>query len=79
MLDIFLVSLSELITPTGLALLLGASIIGLIIGTLPGLNVAMAVAILLPLTFSMRPRWGCRPLSRSTWAACRAARSARSC
>ncbi|WP_028237884.1 tripartite tricarboxylate transporter permease [Stutzerimonas azotifigens] len=58
MLDIFLVSLSELITPTGLALLLGASIIGLIIGTLPGLNVAMAVAILLPLTFSMAPALG---------------------
>ncbi len=58
MLDLFMVSLLELLTPTTFILLLGAAILGVVIGTLPGLNVAMAVAILLPLTFSLSPGVG---------------------
>lgn len=58
MLGQFLASFIDLLTPMSLALLMGGSIIGLIIGTMPGLNVAMAIAILLPLTFGMEPSVG---------------------
>lgn len=58
MLDIFLGSLSELFQPYALLLIIGSSIIGLIVGTLPGLNAAMAVAIILPLTYGMTAEIG---------------------
>lgn len=58
MLDIFLGSLVELLEPYALLLILGSGIIGLIVGTLPGLNAAMAVAIILPLTYGMSPEVG---------------------
>ncbi|QFT79998.1 Tripartite tricarboxylate transporter TctA family protein [Roseovarius sp. THAF27] len=37
------------------AAMLGASILGVFIGALPGLNPVMAIALLLPLTYSMEP------------------------
>lgn len=58
MLDIFLGSLTELLEPYALLLILGSGIVGLIVGTLPGLNAAMAVAIILPLTYGMSPEVG---------------------
>lgn len=53
-----MVSLVELVSPVNLMLLLGASCLGLVVGALPGLNAAMAVAIMLPLTFSLSPGVG---------------------
>ncbi|MEX1234889.1 MAG: tripartite tricarboxylate transporter permease [Roseovarius sp.] len=38
-----------------IAAMLGASILGVFIGALPGLNPVMAIALLLPLTYSMEP------------------------
>ena len=35
--------------------MIGASILGVFIGALPGLNPVMAIALLLPLTYSMEP------------------------
>ena len=58
MLDIFLGSLSELFQTYALWLIIGSSIIGLIVGTLPRLNAAMAVAIILPLTYGMTAEIG---------------------
>lgn len=58
MLDIFLGSLIGLLQPSSLLLILGSGVIGLIVGTLPGLNAAMAVAIILPLTYGMAPEVG---------------------
>ncbi|EHA14690.1 tripartite tricarboxylate transporter permease [Halomonas sp. HAL1] len=58
MFDIFLISLTELISPVNLLLIMGACILGLVVGSLPGLNASMAVAIMLPLTFSLSPGVG---------------------
>lgn len=38
-----------------LAAMLGASVLGVFIGALPGLNPVMAIALLLPMTYSMEP------------------------
>lgn len=38
-----------------MAAMIGASILGVFIGALPGLNPVMAIALLLPLTYSMEP------------------------
>ena len=35
--------------------MLGATLLGVLIGALPGLNPVMAIALLLPLTYSMDP------------------------
>lgn len=41
--------------PTALLAMVAASILGVIIGALPGLNPVMAIALLLPLTYDMSP------------------------
>ena len=43
------------LAPGPLAAMLGASLLGVFIGALPGLNPVMAIALLLPLTYSMDP------------------------
>lgn len=58
MLDIFIASLWELLQPGVLILMLLACVAGLVIGSLPGLNATMAVAIILPLTFSFNAHVG---------------------
>lgn len=58
MLDIFLASFVALLQPEILLLILAACVAGLIIGALPGLNATMAVAVLLPLTFSLSSQVG---------------------
>ena len=47
--------------PAPVLAMLGSSLLGVLIGALPGLNPVMAIALLLPLTYSMDP-W-----SRSAW------------
>ena len=48
----------HLITPSLLAFLIIGLLVGIIIGALPGLNVNMAVSIMLPLTYGMEPSAG---------------------
>ncbi|MEO1092180.1 MAG: tripartite tricarboxylate transporter permease [Pseudomonadota bacterium] len=43
------------VSPGPLAAMLGSSLLGVFIGALPGLNPVMAIALLLPLTYSMEP------------------------
>lgn len=47
--------LAAALTPLNLALALGGVVLGTIVGALPGLSATMAVAVLVPFTFSMEP------------------------
>jgi putative tricarboxylic transport membrane protein len=58
MFDFFLISLAELSHPQILLTMLVATVLGLVIGALPGLNATMAVAIILPLTYSFTAQVG---------------------
>ena len=53
--DFFLNAASAVLTTGPLAAMLGATLLGVLIGALPGLNPVMAIALLLPLTYSMDP------------------------
>lgn len=48
-------SLHSVLSPGPLAAMLGSTLLGVFIGALPGLNPVMAIALLLPLTYSMDP------------------------
>ncbi|MFG6082597.1 tripartite tricarboxylate transporter permease [Paracoccus litorisediminis] len=58
MISLFFENVGQLMSPTTLAFMLGGLLFGLFFGALPGLSAAMAVAILLPLTFSLPPDVG---------------------
>lgn len=47
-----------ILTPQSLLLMIAGVIVGIIFGSIPGLSAAMAVALFLPLTFSMTPMIG---------------------
>lgn len=53
--DFFINSLSGLMAVGPITAMLGATLLGVLIGALPGLNPVMAIALLLPLTYSMDP------------------------
>lgn len=48
-------ALSNVLTLAPLTAMIGATILGVFIGALPGLNPVMAIALLLPMTYSMDP------------------------
>ena len=48
----------SILTPTTLLLMLGGTVLGLVAGALPGISATMAVALLVPFTFSMEPLKG---------------------
>jgi putative tricarboxylic transport membrane protein len=48
-------ALLAVISPGPMLAMVGASLLGVFIGALPGLNPVMAIALLLPLTYSMDP------------------------
>ncbi|NLM64925.1 MAG: C4-dicarboxylate ABC transporter permease [Firmicutes bacterium] len=50
--------IASILTPTTLLLMLGGTVMGLIAGALPGISATMAVALLVPFTFSMPPLQG---------------------
>ena len=50
-----LLGLGQLVQPTALLALLGGVVIGLIVGSLPGLNDSITMAVLIPITFGMEP------------------------
>ncbi|WP_024460955.1 tripartite tricarboxylate transporter permease [Marinimicrobium sp. LS-A18] len=58
MIELFAAGVWELLQPQVLIVLFLACIVGLVIGALPGLNATMAVAIILPLTFSFNAHLG---------------------
>ena len=50
-----LLGLGQLAQPMALLALLGGVVIGLIVGSLPGLNDSITMAVLIPITFGMEP------------------------
>jgi putative tricarboxylic transport membrane protein len=53
--EFYINALSEVLTFGPLVAMIGATLVGVFIGALPGLNPVMAIALLLPLTYSMDP------------------------
>ena len=53
MLDGILAGLGELAQPITLIALFGGTLLGLIVGSLPGLNDSITMAVLIPITFGM--------------------------
>ena len=49
-------------TPASLAMMVAGVAIGIVFGSIPGLSASMAVALMLPLTFSMTPSMGLNTL-----------------
>ncbi|UMA67093.1 tripartite tricarboxylate transporter permease (plasmid) [Roseivivax marinus] len=59
MTDSFLwIGLTNVFSPLNLAAIIGGTMIGMLVGAMPGLSATMAIALLLPLTFSMEPETG---------------------
>ncbi|PNB46710.1 C4-dicarboxylate ABC transporter permease, partial [Pseudomonas sp. GW456-E7] len=50
--------LMNVFDPTNLLAILAGTLIGLVIGAMPGLSATMAIALLLPITFAMPPATG---------------------
>jgi len=48
-----LAGILQILSPGVLLLMLGGTVIGLVAGALPGISATMAVALLVPFTFSM--------------------------
>ncbi len=53
--DAVLAGVANVFTPEGLLVLLIGTVTGMLVGALPGLSSTMAVALLIPVTFSMSP------------------------
>ena len=53
--EFYLNALSGVLTPGPIFAMVGATILGVFIGALPGLNPVMAIELLLPLTYSKDP------------------------
>ena len=56
--ELFLNALLEMFTLANLGLMVLGVGIGIIFGSIPGLSAAMAIALFLPVTFSMGPNAG---------------------
>lgn len=56
--NLVLVGLTNVMSFTNIALILGGTLLGLFVGAMPGLSATMALALLLPLTFGMNPASG---------------------
>ena len=51
--DIVLETLSHLLTPAGILLIIGGTILGVVFGAIPGLSGAMCLMLMLPVTYAM--------------------------
>ena len=58
MTEFVLPALSELMNPGVLLAILAGTVVGIIVGAMPGLTATMAVALLIPVTFGMQPLVG---------------------
>lgn len=56
--SVILVGLANVLSPVNLAVIAGGTLLGLFVGAMPGLSATMALALLLPLTFSLDPATG---------------------
>jgi putative tricarboxylic transport membrane protein len=54
----FWIGLTNVLEPVNLAAILIGALIGMFVGAMPGLSATMAIALLLPLTYSFRPETG---------------------
>ena len=52
----------QILTPASLLLMVAGVAVGIVFGSIPGLSASMAVALFLPLTFSMTPSMGMNTL-----------------
>ena len=52
------IGLANVVQPTNLLAILIGTMIGMFIGAMPGLSATMAIALLLPLTYSLKPETG---------------------
>jgi putative tricarboxylic transport membrane protein len=52
------IGLANVLEPGNLLAIVAGTMIGMVIGAMPGLSATMAIALLLPLTFSMEPETG---------------------
>lgn len=68
--DGILLGFTELLTIPNLSMLLFGVVIGLVVGTLPGLNDNITIAVLIPVTFGMDPQQGLLLLVGVYCAAC---------
>lgn len=55
----------SILNPASILLMVAGVAIGIIFGSIPGLSASMAVALMLPLTFSMTPSLGMNTLAGS--------------
>ena len=53
-----LIGLANVFQPTNILAIFAGTLIGMVIGAMPGLSATMAIALLLPLTFNMPPETG---------------------
>ena len=58
MIENILIGLHNVLSMTNILAIFGGTILGLFVGAMPGLSATMAIALLLPLTFSMVPATG---------------------
>ena len=56
--EYILLGLTNVLSPVNLLAVLAGTALGLFVGAMPGLSATMAIALLLPLTFSMEPATG---------------------
>ena len=56
--SVVLIGLANVLSPINLAVIAGGTLLGLFVGAMPGLSATMALALLLPLTFSLDPATG---------------------
>ncbi len=56
--EYILLGLTNVLTPENLLAVAFGTVLGLFVGAMPGLSATMAIALLLPLTFSMEPATG---------------------
>ncbi len=56
--NLILNGILDILTPSTLLLMIGGTVMGLVAGALPGISATMAVALLVPFTFSMTPLKG---------------------
>ncbi|MCF3933837.1 tripartite tricarboxylate transporter permease [Acuticoccus sp. M5D2P5] len=54
----FWVGLANVVDPINIAAIFAGALIGMFVGAMPGLSATMAIALLLPLTYSFRPETG---------------------
>ncbi|GHA96601.1 tripartite tricarboxylate transporter permease [Modicisalibacter luteus] len=56
--SLVMTGLTNVLTLTNIAFVVGGTLLGLFVGTMPGLSATMALALLLPLTFTFDPATG---------------------